>query len=161
MAKKMTLSVPDDLYEKMLKWKDAFNFSKVFQRAMSALIQKKEDFQARIQQELDQTAVIERLKNEKAEAQNNYFDVGKKEGVQWAKSAHYNDLQYALLWIPDDKPTHDKVLGHYFQEKIEQDDIMDYAVGTDPVCINEFARTFLEGWKEGVNEFWSQIKDKI
>jgi hypothetical protein len=38
---------------------------------------------------------------------------------------------------------------------------MDYAVGTEPVCINEFAKTFLEGWKEGVNEFWSQIKDKI
>lgn len=161
MAKKMTLSVPDDLYEKMLKWKDSLNFSNVFQRAMSALIQKKEDFQARIQQELDQTAVLERLRKEKAESENNYFDVGKKEGLQWAKSAHYDDLQYALLWIPDDSPTHDKVLGHYFQEKINQDDIMDYAVGSDPVCVNEFVKTYLDGWKEGVVDFWNQIKDKI
>lgn len=161
MAKKMTLSVPDDLYEKMLEWKDSLNFSKVFQRAISSLIQKKEDFQTRIQLELDQTAIIERLKKEKAESENNYFDVGKKEGLQWAKSAHYDDLQYALLWTPDDKPTHDKILGDYFQEKINQDDIMDYAVGSDPVSVNVFVKTYLEGWKEGVSEFWEQVKDKI
>ena len=38
---------------------------------------------------------------------------------------------------------------------------MDYAVGSDPVCVNVFVKTYLEGWKEGVSDFWAQIKDKI
>jgi len=44
MAKKITISVPDDLYEKMTEWKSSLNFSKVFQNAISVMIQKKRNF---------------------------------------------------------------------------------------------------------------------
>ncbi|OQX63910.1 MAG: hypothetical protein B5M56_01320 [Desulfococcus sp. 4484_241] len=161
MAKKITISVPDDLYEKMSKWRDSLNFSNVFQKAVSTLIQKKEDFQTRIRQELDQSAIIERLREEKAQSENNYYDVGRKDGLKWAKSAHYDDLQYALHWVPGDNPTKDRVLGDYFRQVIEKDDIMDYAVGSDSLCLNEFAKTYISGWKEGVSEFWQEIRDKL
>ncbi|MFP4038956.1 MAG: hypothetical protein ACLFS7_00320 [Desulfosudaceae bacterium] len=161
MARKMTISVPEDLYERMAKWKGTFNFSSVFQKAVSAVIQKKEDFQERIQEELDQTAIVERLRQEKAESENDYFEQGKQDGLHWAKIAHYDDLQYALLWIPDDKPTQDKILGDYFADRIAADDIMDYAVGSDPVCVNEFVKTYLEGWKEGVGEFWEEVRERL
>jgi predicted CopG family antitoxin len=161
MARKVTISVPEDLYEKMSKWRDSFNFSNVFQRAISTLIQKKEDFQSRIQQELDQSAIIERLREEKSQSENNYYDVGRKDGVKWAKSAHYDDLQYAMRWVPDEKPTQDRVLGDFFAKVIAKDDIMDYAVGSDPVCVNEFVKTYIDGWKEGVKDFWQEIKEKL
>jgi len=161
MARKITISVPENLYERMARWKDSLNFSHVFQKAISAVIEKKEDFQERIQQELDQTAIIERLRQEKAASENDYFEQGRQDGLQWAKSAHYDDLQYALLWIPDDRPTSDKILGDYFAEKIAADDIMDYAVGNDPVCVNEFVRIYLDGWKEGVSELWAEVRDRL
>ena len=43
------------------------------------MIQKKEDFQSRIQQELDQSAIVERLRQEKSQSENNYY--GWKEGI--------------------------------------------------------------------------------
>lgn len=160
MARKITISVPEDLYEKMSKWRHTLNFSNVFQRAVSSMIQKKEDFQSRLQEELDQSAVIERLRREKAESENNYFDIGKRDGLRWAKNVHYDDLQYALRWIPGENPTHDKVLGDYFAEKIKEDDIMDYAVG-DPSCVNAFVKTYIDGWKEGVQEFWNEVAERL
>ncbi|MDY6903867.1 MAG: hypothetical protein SWH61_04200 [Thermodesulfobacteriota bacterium] len=160
MAKKITISVPEDLYEKMTKWRHSLNFSNVFQKAISAMIQKKEDFQTRLQDELDQSAIIERLRNEKAESENNYFDLGKKDGLKWAKNAHYDDLQYALRWTPGDNPTHDNILGDYFDDRIKQDDIMDYAVG-DPTSVNAFVETYIQGWKEGVQAFWDEVSEKL
>ena len=53
MAKKITLSVPDELYEKMNEWKTSLNFSKVFQNAMSGMIQKKETLTAKLRKEID------------------------------------------------------------------------------------------------------------
>ena len=47
MVKRITVSVPDELHEKMEKWRSNFNFSKVFQNAVSGAIQKKEDFEKR------------------------------------------------------------------------------------------------------------------
>jgi len=45
--------VPDDLYEKMTEWKSSLNFSKVFQNAISVMIQKKETLTSKIRSEID------------------------------------------------------------------------------------------------------------
>jgi len=51
--KKVTLSVPDELYERMIEWKSSMNFSKVFQTAISGMIQKKETLKAKVKKEID------------------------------------------------------------------------------------------------------------
>ena len=53
MAKRVTVSIPDMLHEKMEKWRESFNLSKMFQDAVMEAIQKKEDFQKRIREDLD------------------------------------------------------------------------------------------------------------
>jgi hypothetical protein len=40
-------------------------------------------------------ATIERLKEQKQETEEKYFNLGKKEGLLWANNAHYESLRYA------------------------------------------------------------------
>ena len=157
MARKVTVSIPDMLYEKMERWRRSFNLSKMFQDAVAEAIQKKEDFQRRIQEDLDLSEVIERLRKEKAQSEGDFFDTGKRDGVLWSKSAVYDDIMYALAWKDLDNGPWDRILGPYFSEKIEGSKLM--ALHDDTV--NDYARMYIHGWKRGLHEFWEEIKDKL
>lgn len=157
MAKKVTVSMPDMLYQKMERWRRSFNLSQMLQEAVAEAIQKKEDFQKRIQEDLDITEVVERLRREKAQSEGNFFDTGRRDGMAWAKSAGYDDIMYALSWDDIDQGPSDKILGSYFLEKIESSKLMQL----EGEMINEYTRIYLQGWKKGLNEFWEMISDKI
>ena len=157
MSKKITISIPDMLHEKLEKWRRSFNLSKMFQEAVTEAIQKKEDFQKRIQEDLDMADILERLKVEKMRSEGNYTENGKMEGLAWAKTAHYDDLRYALEWTPGSAPLRDEVLGEYFAQKLSGDKLMEASGET----VNAYARAWISGWKHGVSEFWDEIKDKL
>ncbi|MCK7514273.1 MAG: hypothetical protein MZV70_66480 [Desulfobacterales bacterium] len=89
MAKKITISVPDDLYEKMTEWKSSLNFSRVFQNAISGMIQKKEALTSKLRKEIDFSSIVARLKKEKIEFEFNITEWGKKDALEWCKTAHY------------------------------------------------------------------------
>ncbi len=157
MTKKITISIPDMLHEKLEKWRRSFNLSKMFQEAVTDAIQKKEDFQKRIQEDLDMADILERLRMEKMKSEGNYAENGKLEGLTWAKTAHYDDLRYALDWTPGEKPFRDDVLGEYLSRKLATDKLMDASGET----VNEYARAYITGWKRGVEEFWDEIGSKL
>lgn len=164
MSKKITISVPDDLHEKMKEWKNVFNFSKVFQHAMANMIQKKEALQNKISDEIDFASIIDRLKREKMEVENNIVENGKKDGVEWSKTAHYSDIQYALSWEPNEKqpPVEDEKLGDYFSQVFRKYRERLAATGRQAQNrLNELTCKYLDGWKEGVELFWNQVKDKL
>ena len=81
MSKKITVSVPDDLHLKMNEWRESFNFSKFFQKAVSTMIQSKEEFQKRLRSNIDMTAIAERLRREKLASQTE-SSARKKRGGQ-------------------------------------------------------------------------------
>lgn len=157
MAKKVTVSIPDMLHEKMEKWRESFNLSKMFQDAVTEAIQKKEDLQKRIREDLDLSQIVERLRNEKMQSEGNYYEAGKQDGVSWAKSAHYDDLMYALDWGELDKARDDRVLGHYFREVCSNNKMMDLGeeAGT------KYLSVYLQGWKSGIGQFWEEIRNKL
>ena len=157
MSKKVTISVPDMLHEKLEQWRESFNLSKLFQDAVSDAIQKKEDFQRRIREDLDMGQIIERLKKEKLEAEGNYFEAGRNEGVFWAKSAYYEDLLYALQWKADRDIESDDVLGEYFS-KIRK---TSRPFASSTYQLEQHFLTYIAGWKQGVEQFWDEIRDKI
>jgi Arc/MetJ-type ribon-helix-helix transcriptional regulator len=157
MAKKVTVSIPDLLHEKMEEWRESFNLSKMFQEAVTEAIQKKEELQRRIREDLDLTQIVERLRTEKMQCEGNYHDSGKADGVVWAKTAHYEDLVYALGWYDFDSALKDRVLGDYFQERQQKKRLMQVT----SAGINEYFRAYIEGWKSGVEQFWSEICDKL
>ena len=51
MVKKVTLSVPDELFKEMKKWRKALNFSRIFQEAISNEVQKKELFKTKLREQ--------------------------------------------------------------------------------------------------------------
>ena len=157
MAKRVTVSIPDMLHEKMEKWRNSFNLSKMFQEAVSEAIQKKEDFQRRIKEDLDMAEIIERLRKEKARSDRNSFEAGCDAGLQWAKSAGYDDIQYALNWNYDENVCQDPVLGDYFAGRIERNKLMEI----NDSGLNEYLRLYLDGWLKGLSDFWTEVKDKI
>jgi len=179
VSKKITLSISEELSEKMDKWKDSFNFSKVFQDAMSEAIQKKEDFQARLKGSASMEEIIERLKKERAEVAVDYKEKGKADGLAWAKAASYEDLYYAaegkgalFSWDPDERSSdmifndHSREVGNYWNNMILNDACMGWvAVEDDPDeradVPNEFLSAWFDGWFEAVEAFWSEIKDKL
>jgi len=166
MTKKITISVPDKLHEKMMEWKDSFNFSQVFQNAISDLIQKKEDFQKRLKGDEKMTEIVERLKREKEESEHEWFEQGKTDGLEFAKNIDYETLKYALNWKPmkelpgiifDYDPTKDEYLGEQFSIAFDEYDQFNFEENIP----NDFYIEWEAGWKEGVIEFWNEIKDKI
>lgn len=179
MTKKITISVPDELHEKMTIWRDHFNFSKVFQDAVGGLIKQKEDFKKRLKgKEQEMEAIIERLKREKEESDHEWIDQGKLDGLDFAKSAHYDELQYALRWETvkeiqekadgyplNYSPAEDDVLGDYFRDIIMDEDILE-PLGMEESSPGNYApnQAYAEwenGWKEGIKEFWNEIKSKL
>jgi hypothetical protein len=157
MTRKITLSIPDMLHEKLEGWRKSFNLSKMFQDALSDAIQKKEEFHKRLQDDLSMSETIERLKLEKRLSEGNYAENGRIEGFRWAKSAHYDDLMYALSFDSPAAMANDERLSASFGETIASDYLMEQA-GEE---LNKHTKLFLEGWLKGVDEFWNEIKEKL
>lgn len=159
MAKKVTLSVPDELHEKMNKWRTSINFSKAFQKTIKSIISKKEDFNKRLLEDINFLDALERLKKEKEDFEENYKSIGKKLGIEWSMAAHYTDLLYAVEWMPNEDPTKDAKLGSYFSSIVTQYPFL----RTKKIFNekNENLSKLVSGWKESVNDFWTEIKDKL
>ena len=157
MAQKITLSIPDILHEKLTEWRSSFNFSKLFQEALTEAIQKKEALQKRFSEEFDVSDIVNRLRQEKAVFDDRFFKFGRRQGVRWARAAHYEDLLH-VLHLPN---TYD-IIGHeryqaYFQHVYEAHELGKYSEqgGVD------HERRFMDGWFQGVRSFWNEIKEQI
>lgn len=157
MAKKVTISIPDLLHEKLEKWRESFNLSKMFQDAVAEAIQRKEEFQKRLREDLDLSQIIDRLRHEKMQSEGNYFQSGKNDGILWAKTAHYDDLQYALHWTNLENATKDEILGHYFSTNPPASRLLLSSTYPD----TKYALSYLQGWKQGIEQFWDEIREKL
>ncbi|MCG8617465.1 MAG: hypothetical protein MI802_14690 [Desulfobacterales bacterium] len=169
MAQKITLSIPDMLHEKLTEWRSSFNFSKIFQEALTEAIQKKEALQKRFSEEFDMPDIIKRLREEKQAWENNCYKEGKAEGLRWARSAHYEDLLYVVNYKDTyrHKDTYDhkdmyELIGHtdyesYFQDVYEAHDLGRYTAETGV----DHERKFMDGWIDGVTSFWNEVKAQI
>lgn len=157
MAKKVTVSIPDMLHEKMEKWRTSFNLSKMFQDAVAEAIQKKEDFQRRLKEDMDIKEIVERLKQEKAHFENNWHDRGRQDGLLWARSAPYEDLIHALHREPGYDICQDAVLGEYFVEKMRDNSMLK----NSGESASEIFLAYLDGWQHSVEEFWAAVRKKL
>ena len=162
MVKKITISVPDELHDKMQTYKNEFNFSKIFQETMADQIKRKEDFQRRLKEDVDMGATIERLKRQKAELEQDLYEVGKKEGLRFAQSAHYEDLVKAIDLEIIHGTTRDifdtELFEDYFNE-IEEG--LGFETRLDIGGITDEFSQYVQGWLEGVQAFWNEVCDKL
>ncbi|MFO7752824.1 MAG: hypothetical protein R6V41_06875 [Desulfobacteraceae bacterium] len=159
MTRKVTLSIPDFLYEELKKWRPTLNLSGMFQETVAEAIQKKEEFQKRFQQDFDMPEIIKRLQQEKMESEKNYFDTGKAEGLKWAKTAHYEDLIKAVQHTNPKDLFHTPEMNEYFNKIFKSDKLMKFSYNQDR--LGPYAKLFLEGWSKGILDFYNEIKEKL
>ena len=157
MARKITLSIPDMLHEKMEEWRKSFNLSKMFQDALTEAIHRKEEFQRRMQEDANMSEIIERLRREKKLSEGNYSENGRVQGLQWAKTARYDDLMHVLELNSAAQIAGDTMLYHYFADIVSADPHLELSGDN----LNKYTKLFLEGWRKGLSEFWNEIKEKI
>jgi hypothetical protein len=169
MVKRTTISIPDELYEKMEKWSSSINFSKEFREHISRVIKNKEELQKKVKGGKEMAEIIERLRREKMENIVDYKKEGYEWGVEWAKKAHYLELRSVVDWEStdlEDLPYNENIedlkseLKEYFTNYIHEDDFLDsedWHYGRD----NEHIEKFIKGWKGGVEAFWNEVKDEV
>jgi predicted lactoylglutathione lyase len=162
MAKKITLSVSESLYQKIADWRSSFNLSQMFQDMVTEAIQRKEEFQKRISEDASLSDIIRRLRMEKQEAVSKIIEKGMAEGMRWAKLAHYDELCYAISWKPeeDGNPLENRLLGSYFSECFKRENFSAFVEASGKAA-GVYVDSFLSGWKMGVSGFWNMVKDKI
>ena len=157
MAQKVTLSIPDMLHEKLSKWRESFNLSKMFQDALAEAIQKKEEFHKRVIQDFDMSEIIARLKKEKFESEKNYLEMGINKGLEWAKRAHYEDLVYAVGFKNSYNILEDSKFNYYFNEIFNSDHLIKFSKEN----FNQHTKKFVDGWCKGVSDFYNEIVEKL
>lgn len=157
MARKITLTVPESLYYQIQNWRSSFNLSRVFQDAVAETIKRKEEFQTRLAQETNLNEIVQRLRREKHQYEKRTRLAAGDAGRKWAVHAHYADLITAVHAT-------DKDVRQYPNLKDPINDAMNNlreehapAYDTD----DDFQTAVAIGWRQGVCEFWSQVRDKL
>jgi hypothetical protein len=174
MVKRTTISVPDELHKRMEQWKEEINFSKEFQRCIGKLIDKKESYKTRVKEAATMEQIVERLKKEKEKSFTDWEETGQREGLDWAKRASYDALQFVLSWDGSYWPSKDTFEGQslveYFEDRFDVykglkavDDFYE-ATGihyATPVWLSDSGEIFIEAWREAVSDFWDEVEDKL
>ncbi len=175
MVKRITISVADELFEKMEKWKGSFNVSKECQKHLTNLLNKKEKYAAKVK-DLTQEDTLERLKKEKMELerslQNKYEELGKEKCLEWIKSAHYEEILFARKWgqninnlwetgkdISELRPCSDTMEGENLFNHLDEIIKKDTYLSWDEHSTSLF--TFIENWIVTLNNFCKQLEEEI
>jgi hypothetical protein len=186
MVKRYSVSVSDELGEKINRWE--ISPSEVFQKAMESVISEKEKFINRLRGDETMDQIIERLRAEMVKIDGIFYTNGKNTGLEWAKVADYGTLRYAAeLFEPinnqenyvSDAICRDQFLGGYFSECFV--DNSEFATGENKKIYPNLAtwrnsvlaplkengslspagEQWVLGWCDGVRMFWKEISSKL
>ena len=161
MSKKYTVTLKDDLAERYDACKDSINLSQCCQQG---LLPKLEYIERRDRpfEEKDMESVIERLKREKEEFEQDIKADGLKAGRVDAPYYHYSSLKTIVDFT-------DELNGNPYLEASALLDRLD-DIGSDGEDIQtthlenlpkEDWNLFLDGYIDGILAFWEQVEPKL
>ena len=156
MAKKITLTVNESLFQKIDTWRSSFNLSRLFQDAVTEAINQKENLQHRLAGKVDLPRIIERLKAEKLGVLEKAGKAGEADGSAWAGRAHYSELVQAI--------TEFEVNGTVAGEKDEAAlhwEAQPLAAGMEGKEGGAAREAYRDGWRRGVRGLWDLVKDQL
>ncbi|MCD7897638.1 MAG: hypothetical protein LUG50_13345 [Planctomycetaceae bacterium] len=177
MVKRFSVSVSEELGQRIHRWKDEISPSAIFQRAMEEVVREKEEFSGRLQDDPALPEVVERLRTESGKARSEYRVNGKSKGIEWAKCASLKNIKHILhekecfddLFsqnerIPPSMILDDYVIGAYVKQAWAGDPAFESKyVGNkrkEEVLSPESVLWF-EGWLEGVSTFWKEVEKRM
>jgi len=167
MAQKITITIPEELFERLEGVKSNFNVSGVCQEAIRQEVNRQELLTKENGKMKD---VIERLKVEKQDYDTKYRDMGFNDGYEIAKQMHFKELVEMARcneeydkWEVLDPNQEMRVVGqplnkflknvhNRFKQSLKQ-------VRMNDLYVNE--EDYRQGWLDGVKAFWIKVKDKL
>ncbi|MFZ4614893.1 MAG: hypothetical protein ACOYM2_01695 [Rectinemataceae bacterium] len=156
MAKKITLTVNESLFQKIDTWRSSFNLSRLFQDAVTEAINQKENLQHRLAGKVDLPRIIERLKAEKLGVLEKAGKAGEADGSAWAGRAHYSELVQAIAEF--------EVNGSAAGGKDEASlhwEAHPLAAGMEGKEGGAAREAYRDGWRRGVRGLWDLVKDQL
>ncbi len=163
MAKKITLTVNETLFGKIDQWRSSFNFSKLFQDAVSEAIKAKEEFHRMLSGKEEIPRIVERLKSEKRGWLETARHNGESDGGIWAGKAHYGDLISVLALIGGSGTGQGggETVSAAEDQCVEVWEKKHWSTGTASVELEDAKRAYREGWRTGVVGLWELVKDQL
>ncbi|MBW8015073.1 MAG: hypothetical protein FVQ82_02730 [Planctomycetes bacterium] len=142
-TKQISVTLPDGLYERLQTVKNSFMVSRVCQEAIEKEVYRQELI-LKGTQEMEN--VIERLKVEKEEHDEQFVQNGYSDGLDDATR-----LEYAALldiskngWNCD---SYQEIFEDWLREQAQEN--------------SDNVDKYIEGWLKGVIAFWNEVKDEI
>ena len=144
---RLNITVPDELYQRIEKWRERLNLSRICKDAIGREIDKLELVPEDVRQ---MHQALSRLGQQKATVERSCFRKGVYDGLEWARQA-----EYALL--------------KHWGEQAANDGAMDEALrgpaagsaSAHSKGIDWHPRPYAEGWISGVHQFWDRAKNRL
>jgi len=174
MTQRVNISIPEDLYKRLQRFKDSINVSKVCQDALLVEIKKKEDFLKRVKENPSKAEIVERLRQERMAKYSIFYEIGREDGYEWANVAAYDELIQVISSDESDELLTIQSFYDFIETKYEiktiDDNIGDgryaflpyYELRAPEMKINEknyyeIEVIYIEGLNKSIKEFWQEI----
>ena len=148
-AKKITISLPLELYDRLQLVKERFNISFECKKAIEREVYRQELLMKGGE---NMENVIKRLAVEKEDYDEKYKQQGYEEGYEAAKGMEYEEL----VELTGAEPHMTKAWEKWCDQRYGK--AIDVILVDDP---NINIDVFLEGWLEGVQAFFDEVKDQL
>ena len=171
MVKRINVTISDELAARVEPWVDSLSPSRLYQTALEDWVTKKEALAERVKGGgADMPAIVERLRQQKAKAERDFYDEGQEEGAAWARAADYQELIRAAAFVPFSRSKHkqgldrsvlsdDRMLGETFRTIFDKSP--DFWKADARGLLSYDAETFVKGWLDAVRAFWEEVAPKI
>ena len=144
---RLNITVPDEMYERLERWRDHVNLSRVCQEAIARELDKLEELPAELQR---MKQALSRLGQEKSKVEKTCFRKGVYDALEWAREAEYPQLK---RW--GEQAAGGDALNAVLRGPAAQ---VAAAHATDPAWE---PLPYAEGWIAGVRQFWDRAKKHL
>ena len=153
MVKRLNITVPDELSERLEPLRERMNISRICATAIEREVKALEAVPQEVQ---DLATLIARLRNEKVESEQQDRKQGFEQGVIYAQQSNY-----AELMIYADVAAEAKAWRHGDYDFDLPDGVLDdmREAMQDSLVID--ALTYKQGWLEGMMAVWKKIKKAL
>ena len=146
MTRNLTITIPDDLWDKIQLWRDQIPIARVCQKALSQEVSRLENLPQEVK---EMSEVICRLRAEKKGIKSESYALGFEKGIKWAKQASYRDL---VDWV-ETANMRGVILDSWILPEGENE-VLDNQEDVDEAA-------YQRGWLDGVVKVWNIVQSKI
>jgi hypothetical protein len=161
MSVRVNISVPDSLHIRMQEVKDQINVSAVCSDALEIAVSTQELVnQAQSKAEGERIMMVQRLKAERQQSQNEWLQAGKQEGIEAAGNTSYGDFD--LLDAAYTQNHSNPHLTHWSEDLWGRDEFEWIKESASSQEVPESSRNdFYSGVFDGLLEMWLSVKEEV